>query len=106
MTDFVEVTAEESRDARHNIAGGVAEEIESVFHSGCSHQGTGVHCNAQLLRKLAWVERSGGCSQLSCALQQPAVHVVADQPVAEVVKRSLREGRLCLAQHAQHQLPP
>jgi len=33
MTDVVEVTAEEPRDAGHHIAGGMAEEIEGVFHS-------------------------------------------------------------------------
>ena len=98
--------AKEPRRAHDQLAGRVPEQIECVLHAARSFKRAGIHRHAKRARQLAPVETTGLTSQLDGALQEPPIHVGADQSLAEIDQRSLREGRLRCAKTPEHHLYP
>ncbi len=91
--------------AREQLVRGVAEEIERVLDTPRPGQRSRVHREADLLGQLAKVERTGRSRKLDGALEEPAIHLVRDEPPTERLERGLRERGLLRAEHAKNHLP-
>ena len=83
----------------------MAEEVEGVLDASGAFERCRVDGDAKRFRQILPVERLGPLCQLDGTLEQAPVHLVADEAVAEVMQRALRERGLGRAQPIQHQLP-
>src|SRR5690606_11431133 len=86
--DLLRLPSQQLRGARHNIAGGVGEEVEGVLDAPSSFQRTRIDRNAEGLLERARVELPRAAPQCNGSFQQSAIEIRADQTLPELLQRS------------------
>jgi len=87
---FLDIAATvESRAAAVQVAARVAEQVDGVLNPPGPFQRAAVDSDSQRPWQFLPVERACALCQLNGALEQPSVHVVPDEPLAELLQPAL-----------------
>jgi hypothetical protein len=83
----------------------VGEQVECVLDAAGAFERSRVDGDAQVFGELLPVEPAALARKLDGTFEKTTIHVVGDEALAERWQCALREGRLVVAEHAEHHLP-